>query len=234
MAPLSPYQRIQQLLHLVALSPTHQQIVEFLSRHLNPLDEKSGVGWMVLGEEGSFETPFISGLLFKLDPGVKISLSDDNVFAECMRLGKSKIWDMAEMHAQYRDATHRENLSVYAAGLALPISNQVIIACAFRSSRSNLIVDESYFECIRLILVVWLANQSPTRKRSTRENLPQVTTLTDRQREILQLVQQGRTNPMISKELGFSESLIRQETIAIYKKLGVRGRKDLFAESEND
>ena len=113
----------------------------------------------------------------------KISLSDDNVIAESMRLGKSKIWDMAEMHAQYRDATHRENLSVYATGLALPISNQVIIACAFRSSRSNLIEYESYFECMRLILLVWLANTSPSRKQSTREKQSHVTTLTDREND---------------------------------------------------
>lgn len=164
----------------------------------------------------------------------KISLSDDNVIAESMRLGKSQLWDMAEMHSRYRDANHRETFSVYGTGLALPISNQVIIACAFRSSRSKLIEYESYFECIRLILVVLLANKSPSGKQSTRGNQPQVTTLTDRQREILHLVEEGRTNHMISKELGFSESLIRQETIAIYKKLGVRGRKDLFADSENN
>lgn len=55
-------------------------------------------------------------------------------------------------------------------------------------------------------------------------NLPQVP-LTGRQLVIADLLERGFNNAQIGLELGFSESLIRQETVAIYQKLQVTGRK---------
>lgn len=55
--------------------------------------------------------------------------------------------------------------------------------------------------------------------------------LTKRQRTILALIQEGLTNYQIANEIGYSESLVRQESILIYAKLGVRGRVDLRAGS---
>ena len=54
--------------------------------------------------------------------------------------------------------------------------------------------------------------------------------LTERQELILELVRQGKRNQEIAQALGYSESLIRQETMVIYKKLGVPGRKSLTSE----
>jgi len=54
-------------------------------------------------------------------------------------------------------------------------------------------------------------------------------TLSDRQVVIVKLLLQGSTNLEIAKELGYSESLIRQETIQIYRILQVSGRKELIA-----
>jgi len=52
--------------------------------------------------------------------------------------------------------------------------------------------------------------------------------LTRRQTSILVMIKEGRTNGSIASVLGYSESLIRQETIIIYKKLGVDGRRELL------
>ena len=49
--------------------------------------------------------------------------------------------------------------------------------------------------------------------------------LTDRQVEILRLMARGLTNVQIAKRVGFSESTVRQETMAIYRALDVRGRR---------
>jgi DNA-binding CsgD family transcriptional regulator len=51
--------------------------------------------------------------------------------------------------------------------------------------------------------------------------------LTLRQWEILAGIRSGKTNAQIAEYLGFSESLIRQETVQIYRKLGVSGRKEI-------
>jgi DNA-binding CsgD family transcriptional regulator len=59
-------------------------------------------------------------------------------------------------------------------------------------------------------------------------DLPQVP-LTDRQLVIAGMLERGFNNAQIGLELGYSESLIRQETVAIYRKLEVTGRKAMQA-----
>lgn len=58
--------------------------------------------------------------------------------------------------------------------------------------------------------------------------------LSERQSLIIELVRSGMTNMAIANRLGYSESLIRQETMMIYKKMGITGRRDLLDESSND
>jgi DNA-binding CsgD family transcriptional regulator len=50
--------------------------------------------------------------------------------------------------------------------------------------------------------------------------------LTERQEVILKLISEGRTNGDIADILGYSESLIRQETIRIYAILKCNGRQE--------
>jgi len=53
--------------------------------------------------------------------------------------------------------------------------------------------------------------------------------LTGRQLTIKSLIEKGFTNPAIADQIGYSESLVRQETMAIYAMLGIAGRKALIA-----
>jgi len=53
--------------------------------------------------------------------------------------------------------------------------------------------------------------------------------LTQRQLVIAGMLERGHNNLEISQEIGFSESLIRQESVAIYQKLNVSGRKAMQA-----
>jgi DNA-binding NarL/FixJ family response regulator len=55
---------------------------------------------------------------------------------------------------------------------------------------------------------------------------PHPEALTERQIVILKLISEGRTNLDIADALGYSESLIRQETIRIYAHLGCNGRHE--------
>lgn len=50
--------------------------------------------------------------------------------------------------------------------------------------------------------------------------------LTSRERDVLRLIVAGETNPAIAERLSYSLSTIRMDTVAIYRKLGVRGRAD--------
>jgi DNA-binding NarL/FixJ family response regulator len=59
-------------------------------------------------------------------------------------------------------------------------------------------------------------------------DLPQIP-LTDRQFVIAGLLEKGFNNTEIAEAISYSESLIRQETVAIYRKLQVTGRKAMQA-----
>ncbi len=58
-------------------------------------------------------------------------------------------------------------------------------------------------------------------------------TLSHRQEIIKTLLSRGFTNAHIAKEIGYSESLVRQETIAIYAALRISGREELIKSEEN-
>jgi len=57
--------------------------------------------------------------------------------------------------------------------------------------------------------------------------------LTPRQKEVLHHIQDSKTNSYIGQELGYSESLIRHESMIIYAKLGVNGRQELLHDNHN-
>jgi len=56
--------------------------------------------------------------------------------------------------------------------------------------------------------------------------------LTPRQLQILKLMSESATNSQIARDLKFSESTIRQETMAIYRFLAVPGRRDAVEEGK--
>ena len=51
--------------------------------------------------------------------------------------------------------------------------------------------------------------------------------LTERQTDILALIKKGMTNDEIAIEIGYSSSLVKQESMLIFSKLGISGRKGL-------
>jgi DNA-binding CsgD family transcriptional regulator len=57
---------------------------------------------------------------------------------------------------------------------------------------------------------------------------PEPKKLTQRQNLVMNLLSKGFTNAQIAQEIGYSESLVRQETIAIYAALRVSGRRELI------
>lgn len=85
----------------------------------------------------------------------------------------------------------------------------------------------SFFETIGGLIALQLSQQASTIIETESDRITALVNLfTRRQREVLALVSEGLTNPQIAKELGFSESTIRQETMRIYEILGASGRAD--------
>ena len=57
--------------------------------------------------------------------------------------------------------------------------------------------------------------------------------LTPRQQEVLDHMSQGATNVQIARRMGFSESTIKQETMAIYRHFGVHSRAEAIRASQD-
>jgi DNA-binding CsgD family transcriptional regulator len=68
---------------------------------------------------------------------------------------------------------------------------------------------------------------------STSPEAPAVGDLTARQLRVLSLMAKGMTNGQIARVLAFSESTVRQETMAIYRILQVKGRAEAIEFGRN-
>lgn len=90
-----------------------------------------------------------------------------------------------------------------------------------------------YVDCVRSLLNLYENSENNEIQGQLREQIRPSMHLTQRQETILRMIKELKTNAAIANELGYSESLIRQETIIIYRKLGVSGRKDLVVEVPN-
>jgi DNA-binding CsgD family transcriptional regulator len=72
-------------------------------------------------------------------------------------------------------------------------------------------------------------HMNPNQKRKSEG----VQMLSARQSIIRDLLAKGYTNAEIANEIGYSESLVRQESIAIYSALHISGRKELIRQTDN-
>ena len=121
--------------------------------------------------------------------------------------------------------------------ILMKISPRHIASLTLPTLTEESVVDINYFNAIRYVLSLFLkSHKEPVVKSSDgklavdpegQERETDSTFLTERQEIILQMIKSGDTNSTIAERMGYSESLIRQETIAIYRKLGISGRKDL-------
>ncbi len=119
----------------------------------------------------------------------------------------------------------------FAYSLAWPVPAIGVLVAFFKDEIELTPIVETFFLIIGGILSIKLSSpeyygplgiQQPSK-------VPVVTVaLTSRQWEIVEEIRRGLTNAEIANVLNFSESLIRQETVQIYRKLGATGRRDLM------
>ena len=59
-----------------------------------------------------------------------------------------------------------------------------------------------------------------------RQDRPGALGLSDRERDVLELMASGATNPEIAEQLHLSKHTVKEHTSAVYRKLGVRNRTE--------
>lgn len=125
---------------------------------------------------------------------------------------------VADLSTHLRDAQ-------YLSAVSIPITESVAINMGFDFKLDQLAKFQTYFDCIRSVLSMYLNLQV----KKFVDEFELTNQLTPRQVTILKLIHDGYNNRQIASELSYSISLIRQETMRIYAKLGVNGRNELKA-----
>jgi DNA-binding CsgD family transcriptional regulator len=110
--------------------------------------------------------------------------------------------------------------------VSIPISNQYFMQCGRYVPMSE--GDELFYQNLQSLMQIYFT-------RIGRVSLEVGDLfgkqLTARQEKILELMRAGLTNEDIAQKIGYSSSLVKQETMLIFSKLGISGRKDLTSAS---
>jgi len=164
----------------------------------------------------------------------KFPLSTQIPITEAVRNDRCVLIDSAEELLQrYPIIGEMEDVSYdWASVLALPM---LPFGVAFAVLGSTPTWDEELELYLRLVGSVVALHLIRVRRlkeipefRRGKTSKPSGIELSSRQKVILEMLSKGATNSEIALEIGYSESLIRQETIEIYRTLGVSGRKELI------
>ncbi len=128
----------------------------------------------------------------------------------------------------------KEN-SIWQSTVLMPLVPSFILALSVKVKLDQDKTTTDYFNAIFSIFNLFLRSnkslpESEKEIGSRVRHRSESTELTERQNLILKMIQSGDTNQIIAERMGYSESLIRQETISIYRKLGISGRRDLTIE----
>lgn len=111
--------------------------------------------------------------------------------------------------------------------VASSIQSKVVYMLVFNSVPKVDADFNSFIKTIGHLISLRLDENSDIQETTVQSPLPR-SELTPRQKMIHDLLVKGFSNPYIALEIGYSESLVRQETIVIYSTMRVSGRKELM------
>jgi DNA-binding NarL/FixJ family response regulator len=192
-----------------------------LAAHLGLIWLKGSQGMAFLDLERALSVASVAARIHK---GVKAPLGDTPASVViCCPTGEEDIaTEVSNILVQAPDAT----VLVFAAAPDLPLARAALRAGASGLLHSGM-SSEQLLRAVsvalkgevvlpRELLHQWIEEQRP----------PDLSVLSARQREILELVVEGLSNAEIARRLYLSESTIKQHLRAAYKALGVRSRKE--------
>lgn len=212
----------------LALRPSLDQLTTFLSMQHCPSGETSSVYFakitkndslLVEAAHGFQDNQFVRiGKEFPIDvnrPSGKSILENQIIFDEVN----------PEHYLKY-PALQRESdgelIYPWSSKVSIPINSMYF--AQFSRYCSLLEADKPFYQNIQSLLQIYFSHLG---KVSLEIGDLNGKPLTARQEEILKLMKKGMTNEEIASLIGFSASLVKQESMLIFSKLGLSGRRDL-------
>ena len=222
--------KIQSIAEFLAKSPHPEQALDLLSAEISPLNEVSVVYRGRVQEDGLIKCENLHGLSVKAElANVVMRISESRPISNAARTQKL-VWAKYDTVLQeFSDYRFFDKSTPWKSLVSVPINLNWVYSLSFSDDLTELPGINNYIESIQSLLKVYesaleIRNLSNGRTiTGAIEHQP----LTARQEQILEFLKEGKTNKSIAQAIGYSESLVRHETMIIYKKLRVEGRHQL-------
>ena len=151
-----------------------------------------------------------------------VSVWDEHPFGTTARSGK--------LHSTTAQAIDGSDVEAYCIPLTKG-SDPIGILCLTLSAGAKMnVISPEALSVVSKVTGIWLdslgVNAASNIYGSQNNSAPSPESLTERQLTVLRLMAEGKTNSQIAQELILSESTIRQETVKIYRALGVHARSE--------
>lgn len=216
--------RVEVIADFLSKSPIPDQAVDFLSSNISPNDEVTFSYRGKMSEKGVIHCENLHGSSkFEIASESTMHISESRPISNALRTQRT-VWALREtVSSEFRDFVSLDSRTPWASLCSIPISLNRVYSFSFLSDVTKLEGVENYFDAIKSMLKFY----ENSLEGSTHLNNIEGTELSKRQEVILSMMKEGKTNKAIALAIGYSESLVRHETIIIYKKLGVEGRHEL-------
>ena len=223
-------ERIKKISDFLAKVPHPDQAIEFLSLHISPIDEVAVAFRGIVDPDGAIRCVNIKGFSKnEIITKTQLNLSDNRPISVSARTQKL-IWARFEtVSEEFPDFYHFDRRTPWESQIALPVGLTRVYSFSFPSDHSNHEGMNSYIESVASMLKVYKSALDFKNAIGPRNFIEEseVQPLSERQNRILELLKLGKTNKEIAEAIDYSESLVRHETMIIYKKLRVEGRHEL-------
>lgn len=238
--------QIQSLIEIAEFAywgPTPEELCRLLAQQICPSGEVAKVFMGELGSDGIFRT--VASFGYSTESSIEqyeVGLDKSVPMPDAYLRGEVIVYNKAEFMQAYPDFKTKDPHSPWEAAALVPtIGKRFVFVFRLQKALLNLTNAKYYFRTVAAILSLYQTKENgryAEKRGKTQEieseNLVRPRSelrgraLTERQGVILGYIKEGLTNPQIADLLKYSESLIRQETVIIYSKLGVSGRRELL------
>jgi len=213
---------------ILAAKPTLDQLCNFLSINHCPSGEVSRVYFAKISKDNTLtieaahgfepENCFV-GKEFPIEIGRPSGLA---IMNNAMIIEKNS----PEYYVKYPAIRNQPLPYPWSSQISIPINNQYFMQLGRYAEMAE--GDELFYKNLQSLMQIYF---SKIGKVSLEIGDLHGKPLTARQEEILNMIKLGETNEEIAEKIGYSASLVKQETMLIYSKLGISGRRDLSSAS---
>jgi DNA-binding CsgD family transcriptional regulator len=223
-------ERINSIAEFLSRSPHPDQVIDFLSGNISPLDEVVVAYRGVVDPDGVIRCENIQGFSkHEVLTKARFLLSDQRPISIAARTQKT-IWaHISNVKEEFPDFVHFDKYTPWESMVAIPVTLIRVYGFSFPSDLRLSEGINPYLEAVASLLKVYESALDIKNSLGSKTYLEEseVQPLSERQTKILECLKTGMTNKEIAELIEYSESLVRHETMIIYKKLRVEGRHQL-------